>query len=289
MAKMKLVFAAACIAAGLGFGGAMEAQAAPVTMPDGTVFDPDYYAQMNPDVVITVGLDPMALYDHYVRYGRKEGRAAVAPQDVVATIDPNAFDAAYYGARYPDVAASFGNDARILQWHYECWGKAEGRFANIAAETLAVQAQSQAQKQAAQEQKTQAQTQQQTAVKSMYIRDVYDLINSERKKGGIDKKMQWSEGLEAAADIRVKEIASYMSHDRLDGSKYYTVVDGANAQKLTEVFGQGQATPQEIVDYWMKDNGNRNNLMNEHFFKIGVGYYTANGTTYWVALLWQNS
>ncbi len=288
MARMKLAFAAASIVAGLAFGGTLEAQAAPITMPDGSVFDPDYYAQMNPDVVITVGTDPAALYAHYVQYGQKEGRAAAQPADIISAMDPTAFDATYYAARYPDVTASFGSDARILQWHYEYWGKAEGRFANIAAENQAVQAQSQAQKQAATDAKTQQQAQVSAAVTNAYIHDIYELVNDERKKADAEK-LTWSEGLEAAAATRAKEIASYLSHERPDGTKYYTVVADADPNKLTEVYGQGPTTPKEMMEYWMKDNGFRTCLMNERSVKLGVGYYAANGTTYWIALLWQNT
>ena len=289
MANMKLAIAVASIAAGLTFGGALEAQAAPVTLPDGSVFDPDYYAQMNPDVVITVGTEPEALYDHYVRYGQKEGRAPAAPQDIVVVVDPTAFDATYYASRYPDVTATFGNDARVLQWHYEYWGKNESRFCNAAAEAQFVQAQAQAKQQEQKQATTQAQTDTQIAVKNAFIRDIYDRINGERKKAGIEDKMQWSDSLVAAADLRAKEIASYLSHERPDGSKYYTVIDGANSNKLTEVYGQGQATPEEIWKYWMDDNGYRTNLLNEHFYKVGVGYYNSGKSAYWVVLLWQNS
>lgn len=41
-------------------------------------FDPVYYAAANPDVVACpdFGLDPDKLYQHYIKYGRKEGRPA---------------------------------------------------------------------------------------------------------------------------------------------------------------------------------------------------------------------
>lgn len=45
-----------------------------IVMPDGTVFDPVYYAQWNPDVVATMGTGRLALYKHYIEYGRAEGR-----------------------------------------------------------------------------------------------------------------------------------------------------------------------------------------------------------------------
>ncbi|GFI22296.1 hypothetical protein IMSAGC011_01070 [Lachnospiraceae bacterium] len=50
--------------------------AAPETMPDGTIFDAEYYAQTNPDVTAVLGTDKNALYQHYATCGKAEGRQA---------------------------------------------------------------------------------------------------------------------------------------------------------------------------------------------------------------------
>lgn len=52
--------------------------AAPKTMPDGTVFDAEFYAATYPDVVQAFGTDEAALYNHYVAYGKAEGRLPYA-------------------------------------------------------------------------------------------------------------------------------------------------------------------------------------------------------------------
>ena len=46
----------------------MDMQAAPKTMPDGTVFDAEFYAETYPDVKDAVGSDETALYDHCLLY-----------------------------------------------------------------------------------------------------------------------------------------------------------------------------------------------------------------------------
>lgn len=56
----------------------MPVFAKPLTMSDGTVFDAEYYAQNNPDVVAVYGTDTAALYRHYQDYGKAEGRAPAA-------------------------------------------------------------------------------------------------------------------------------------------------------------------------------------------------------------------
>ncbi|MBP3754099.1 MAG: hypothetical protein J6I66_04510 [Lachnospiraceae bacterium] len=45
-----------------------------ITMPDGALFDPVYYAAKNPDVVQAFGLLPESLYAHYLYCGAAEGR-----------------------------------------------------------------------------------------------------------------------------------------------------------------------------------------------------------------------
>lgn len=43
-------------------------------------FDPEYYAEQNPDVTALLGADPAALYAHYVMNGAAEGRASSAAE-----------------------------------------------------------------------------------------------------------------------------------------------------------------------------------------------------------------
>ena len=60
-------------------GSTMCVNAAPKSMADGGVFDAEYYAANNPDVVAVFGTDENMLYQHYVLYGKQEGRLAVEP------------------------------------------------------------------------------------------------------------------------------------------------------------------------------------------------------------------
>ena len=105
--------------------------AAPETMPDGTVFDAEYYAQQNQDVVAALGTDTNLLYQHYVTCGKNEGRLPCAPTAATGTTmtlaDGTLFDPVYYAQSNPDVVAVFGTDANLLAQHYMQSGKAEGR------------------------------------------------------------------------------------------------------------------------------------------------------------------
>lgn len=60
----------------------MNCNAAPKTMPDGTVFDAEFYANTYPDVKEAFGTDEKSLYNHYITYGKAEGRKAFADDNV---------------------------------------------------------------------------------------------------------------------------------------------------------------------------------------------------------------
>lgn len=66
-------------------GSAMTVNAAPKTMPDGQTFDAEFYAKNNPDVVAVLSTDEAALYNHYVTYGKTEGRKPYADVQAMQT------------------------------------------------------------------------------------------------------------------------------------------------------------------------------------------------------------
>ena len=110
-----------------------QAKAANAALPASTPvwFDAEYYATVYPDVYNAFapniqamgGLDN-AMWFHYKNLGVNEGRKPAA--------DPNWFDAAYYAATYPDVAAVYGNDADKLFAHYITLGRSELRRPNAS-------------------------------------------------------------------------------------------------------------------------------------------------------------
>lgn len=63
----------------------ITAFAAPETMPDGAVFDAEYYAQNNPDVVAELGTGRDAMYQHFTIFGKNEGRLPFAPGTQIPT------------------------------------------------------------------------------------------------------------------------------------------------------------------------------------------------------------
>lgn len=59
--------------------------AAPEVMPDGGIFDAEYYAQNNPDVVAAFGTDRDLLYQHYLLCGINELRLPYDPEADLGT------------------------------------------------------------------------------------------------------------------------------------------------------------------------------------------------------------
>jgi hypothetical protein len=82
-------------------------------------FDPDYYAQANPDVEgARLAGDVPSLYAHFLTAGYLEGRL---PSEL-------AFDPAWYHSHYEDIGASFrASDTEGMRDHYVTKGYFEGR------------------------------------------------------------------------------------------------------------------------------------------------------------------
>ncbi len=64
---------------GMALAGKAETLAAPRLMPDGGIFDAEYYGAQNGDVQAAFGWDEKLLYAHYVMFGRTEGRLPYDP------------------------------------------------------------------------------------------------------------------------------------------------------------------------------------------------------------------
>lgn len=85
---MKKQILSLALATTVAMGSGLSAEAAPARMPDGTIFDAEYYAQQNPDIAAALGTDAGLLYLHYQNFGKVEGRKPAADgARVVVPID----------------------------------------------------------------------------------------------------------------------------------------------------------------------------------------------------------
>ena len=66
--QKKMIFIIGCVFSLLGYRP-LEIQAKPAVMPDGAIFDAEYYAKMYPDVTQALGTAEAVLYEHYKAFG----------------------------------------------------------------------------------------------------------------------------------------------------------------------------------------------------------------------------
>ncbi len=116
------------------------------------------------------------------------------------------------------------------------------------------------------------------------ISKVMSLVNEKRKANNLPELTTTPE-LTAAANTRAQEIATKFDHKRPNGDDYSTILPGGINQ-WGENIAAGQATPEEVVDSWMSSEGHKNNIMNEQFKHMAIGYYDSGSgyTYYWVQL-----
>ena len=115
------------------------------------------------------------------------------------------------------------------------------------------------------------------------IQKIVDLVNTERARAGLPALTK-DPLVCSAADIRAQEIYTTFAHERPDGSKYKTALDqvGASYRGSGENVAYGYRTADAVMTGWMNSEGHRNNILNEKFTAIGVGYYKgSNGYCYW--------
>lgn len=108
--------------------------------------------------------------------------------------------------------------------------------------------------------------------------------NAVRNANGV-LPLSESETLSKAAAQRAKEAATQRSHIRPDGTQYYTTVTAALNPYVGENLAGGSYTSETVVTAWMNSAGHRENILDNRFHYIGVGYYVSEtGTIYWCEL-----
>lgn len=118
-----------------------------------------------------------------------------------------------------------------------------------------------------------------------YAEQIVKLVNTERAKEGLSP-LTISLNVQAAAQVRAKEIVTSFSHTRPNGSSFSTALKEQNVsyRGAGENIAWGQRSPEEVVNAWMNSAGHRANIMSDKYTSIGVGYYQESGVNYWVQL-----
>lgn len=116
-----------------------------------------------------------------------------------------------------------------------------------------------------------------------YAEDVFNQLNEKRAQSGL-KKLVWNDLLYEAAEIRADELSKSMTRQRLCGSDFstaYTECGYKGWNTCAENITCGDDNKKMIVDFWIKSDNKRNNLMNKDMVNSAVGVVYSDGKYYW--------
>ncbi|WP_163537728.1 SafA/ExsA family spore coat assembly protein [Gracilibacillus sp. YIM 98692] len=104
---------------------------------------------------------------------------------------------------------------------------------------------------------------------------VIDLTNQQRERYGLKPlRPDWELSRVArykSEDMRTKQYFSHQSPTY--GSPFNMMQDfGISYRAAAENIARGQSTPNKVVNAWMNSSGHRQNILNEQYTHIGVGY-----------------
>lgn len=111
------------------------------------------------------------------------------------------------------------------------------------------------------------------------------LINEYRAQNGLYGLFTIDGELARVADLRLSEIIENFSHDRPDGSRFYTVYDqlGCAYTYCGENLAYGQYTAEEVVRDWIESESHRAILLADNVSSMRVATaLDSEGVPYWV-------
>lgn len=123
---------------------------------------------------------------------------------------------------------------------------------------------------------------------------VLNSLNKQREHASLPI-LALSDTLSGAAAIRAGELPVNFSHYRPDDSLCFSVLDscGMSYTYAGENLLSGTASVSDLtivydaswaVQQWMDSPSHKENILNEHFLQVGIGYYIEEQTIYYVTL-----
>lgn len=113
---------------------------------------------------------------------------------------------------------------------------------------------------------------------------ILELVNSERSSRGLNPLTRNSK-LDTAATVHADDMSAngFFSHTGSDGSSVSerAAAAGYAWTGIAENIGQGDLTPQAMMNLWMNSDGHRTNILNTTYTELGVGINDS-GATLWV-------
>lgn len=109
---------------------------------------------------------------------------------------------------------------------------------------------------------------------SNYAQEVFELVNAERAKYKLPAYKYYTAG-QSGANTRAKELMTCFSHNRPDGSKWWTVssFDKSICQAGAENIARGYGSPEDVVKAFMASPDHRSKILSTEYTHIVIGYY----------------
>lgn len=117
---------------------------------------------------------------------------------------------------------------------------------------------------------------------------ILKLVNQERKKAGVPA-LTLSDKLTNIAYTKAKDMAdkNYFSHQSPTYGSPFDMLKqfGVSYSYAGENIAAGQKSAEEVMNSWMNSSGHRQNILNENYTQLGVGFYRGGQYgTEWVQL-----
>lgn len=128
---------------------------------------------------------------------------------------------------------------------------------------------------------------QQNAQVTALENQVVELVNAERIQRGLRPlTLNWQLARVARYKSEDMDKNNYFSHQSPTYGSPFDMLRsfGIKFSTAAENIAYGQTTAQSVMNTWMNSTGHRNNILNNNFTEIGVGYSNSRGTPYWTQM-----
>lgn len=110
------------------------------------------------------------------------------------------------------------------------------------------------------------------AIDDQYGADIITALNKARTDLGYTPLTE-KNGLDVCANRRTREIATFLSHKRPDGTPFYSLAPMYFKAEMLAIDG---AKPEETVEAWIRDPYSRNLVFTEKFTSVGAACFKCN-------------
>ncbi|MCD8239112.1 MAG: CAP domain-containing protein [Clostridiales bacterium] len=126
-----------------------------------------------------------------------------------------------------------------------------------------------------------------TSSNSSVANQILSLVNTERAAAGLSA-LTLDSSLTNAAMLKAQDMAdnNYFSHTSPTYGTPFQMLQtlGISYKSAGENIAKGQKSAEAVMTAWMNSEGHKANILSSSYGKLGVGYVSQNGTTYWVQI-----